>query len=345
MKAKKVRPVRVTGDSLVRAEPMGPGPSQPLVITPSGGGLALREWVPANREPLAGHLRTRGAVLLRGFDVADAAAFEQVVEAYSPRTLDYYERSTPRQEVGGKVYTSTEFPPERHIPLHSESAYSYYWPMTLWFCCITPASEGGATPIADTRELLRLLGPGLRERLAERKVMYIRNYHDGFDIPWQVAFQTEDPEVVAAYCRRTGMEWEWLPGGRLRTRQVLDAIVTHPDTGDEVFFNQVHAYHISSLDPETRAAVSEMFPPDDLPRDVRYGDGTPFTAAELEEIRRAYEQATVAFPWRRGDVMALDNMLMAHGREPYRGLRKVVVAMSDPYDRQKLREKLGEVTA
>ncbi|MFI7633173.1 amino acid adenylation domain-containing protein [Nonomuraea sp. NPDC049400] len=335
-RAAKVEPIRVARDALVRMEPLRPGSSQPLVIRPGDGGVALDEWVEGNRDLIAERLRTVGAILFRGFAVESAEDFEKVVRAFSPDLLDYYERSTPRNEVGGKIYTSTEFPPDRFIPLHSESAYSSFWPRTLWFCCLQPPEEGGATPIADTRELLRLLDPGLRRRLAERKVMYIRNYHDGFDIPWQVAFQTDDRDAVLDYCRRAGMEWEWPPDGTLRTRHVLDAVVDHPDTREPLFFNQVHAYHISSLDRQTRRAVLEMFGEDDLPRDVRYGDGRPIDPADLEQIRRAYEQATITFPWQRGDLLLLDNMLMAHGREPYRGARKVVVAMSDPYDRQKL---------
>jgi hypothetical protein len=38
----------------------------------------------------------------------------------------------------------------------------------------------------------------------------------------------------------------------------------------------------------------------------------------------------VAFPWQKGDILLLDNMLVAHGRAPYAGPRKVVVAMAEP---------------
>ena len=52
-----------------------------------------------------------------------------------------------------------------------------------------------------------------------------------------------------------------------------------------------------------------------------------------EELRKAYRQETVAFPWETGDVLMLDNMLVAHGRESYSGPRKILAAMGEAYTR------------
>jgi len=38
----------------------------------------------------------------------------------------------------------------------------------------------------------------------------------------------------------------------------------------------------------------------------------------------------VAFPWQPQDVMLLDNMLTAHGRAPFKGSRRILVAMAEP---------------
>jgi DNA-binding transcriptional ArsR family regulator/alpha-ketoglutarate-dependent taurine dioxygenase/acyl carrier protein len=332
----KVKAIQVAPEKLVTVTRLRPEQPLPVVIEPAAPDVELAGWISTHRDTVTRHLRGPGSVLFRGFGLAGVDDFQKVVQAYSDHMLDYYERSTPRQEVSGKVYTSTEYPPERHIPLHNESAYSHFWPRTLWFCCLQEPGGGGATPLADSRTILKLLDEGLVRRFRERKVMYVRNYHEGFDIPWHVAFQTEDREAVADYCRRVGMDFEWTPAGVLRTRQIFDAVVRHPETGEQVWFNQVYASHVSALDPESRSAVREMFAPEDLPRNVLYGDGSPIADAEFEAVREAYREATISFPWQRGDALLVDNMLVAHGREPYQGSRKVVVAMTDPCDRTRL---------
>jgi len=47
-------------------------------------------------------------------------------------------------------------------------------------------------------------------------------------------------------------------------------------------------------------------------------------------VREAFEAETVVFRWETGDVLLLDNMLVAHGRRPFKGDRKIVAALLDP---------------
>ena len=68
-----------------------------------------------------------------------------------------------------------------------------------------------------------------------------------------------------------------------------------------------------------------------MPRNVYYGDGEPLEADALAEIRGALDQQRIVFPWRTGDVLMLDNMLISACARPVRGPRKVVVAMAQSY--------------
>lgn len=67
-----------------------------------------------------------------------------------------------------------------------------------------------------------------------------------------------------------------------------------------------------------------------LPFRTYYGDGTEIEEEVIEEIRDVYERTKITFAWKEGDILLLDNMLMAHGRNPFQGERKILVGMSEP---------------
>ena len=50
-----------------------------------------------------------------------------------------------------------------------------------------------------------------------------------------------------------------------------------------------------------------------------------------EAERDAYHAESVRFPWAPGDVLAIDNMLVAHGRAPFTGQRLVLAGMARPF--------------
>jgi hypothetical protein len=94
-----------------------------------------------------------------------------------------------------------------------------------------------------------------------------------------------------------------------------------------VFFNQIQLHHVRCLDPAVRESLLSMMPEEALPRNVYYGDGTPIGDSVVDEIAQISREAAVQFPWQRGDVLMINNMLVAHARNPYVGTRKIVVAM------------------
>ena len=49
----------------------------------------------------------------------------------------------------------------------------------------------------------------------------------------------------------------------------------------------------------------------------------------MDHIGELYEANAARFQWRAGDVVTLDNMITAHGRDPFQGPRKIVVALGD----------------
>lgn len=302
-----------------------------LLVQPAQAGIDLIDWVAEHREWVLGELPQAGGVLFRGFEVPSIDYFERVSQALTPMLEEYKERSTPRSEVQGKIYTSTEYPAEQFIPLHNENSYTHAWPLKIWFHCAIQARSGGETPIADSREIYERISPRIRERFAEKKLMYVRNVGGGIDLPWQTVFQTDSRDDVNAYCQKAGIDVEWLGEDRLRTRSVRGALARHPITHEMLWFNQAHLFHVTSLPEEMREYMVAALGEENLPRNVYYGDGTPIEASILDEIRGVYEETMLIFPWQQGDILLLDNMLNAHGRQPFAGERKVVVAMAEPW--------------
>jgi alpha-ketoglutarate-dependent taurine dioxygenase len=336
MGAVRRQAVSVSGDDLVKTGPLFHDSDLPLLVEPNVPGLDLVSWASGNRELLDEKLLRHGGILFRGFNVQDAAGLEAFVRAVSGTALEYKERSSPRSAVSGNIYTSTDYPPEYPIFLHNENSYQSAWPLKIFFFCHTPPGQGGETPIADCRRVYERISPEVRDRFVSKKWMYVRNFGDGFGLPWQTVFQTSDKALVAEYCAEHGIEVEWKPGDRLRTRAIRTAVSKHPKTGELTWFNHATFFHVSTLEPAIREALLEEFSEDELPANTYYGDHTPIPSEDLEHLREAYRQETRSFPWQKGDLLMLDNMLVAHARAPYAGQRKILVGMAEPIHREEI---------
>lgn len=213
------------------------GPS-PIVIRPNVEGVDLIAWVKSNPDFIRQNLFARGAILFRNFDDGSVARFEELIKTTSGDLMEYHDRATPRSQVSGKVYSSTDYPPEHHIELHNEGSYAFTWPRRIFFYCVIVALEGGQTPIADCRRVFHRIDPAIRERFIDKKIRYVRNFGEVFGMSWQTVFQTEDINVALEYCGKNHIEVEQSNNGRLRTFQVRDAVARHPETGETVWFNQ-----------------------------------------------------------------------------------------------------------
>lgn len=322
--------VSVSEASLMSMGALEGGGELPLVLQPARPGVNLVAWAKGHHDVIDEKLKQHGGLLFRGFGLSTVDEFEAAVRAISGDLLEYRERSSPRHAVSDKIYTSTDYPPDQPIFLHNENSYQHTWPMRIFFFCHTEPGTGGETPIADVRRVFTKLSPTVRLKFIAKKWSYVRNFGDGFGLPWQTVFQTQDRTEVEVYCHKNGIECEWREDGRLRTRAIRPAAVLHPVTGQPVWFNHATFFNVSTLSQPIREQLLQEFDERDLPANTYYGDGSIIEPEVLAELRSVYQEETVAFPWRKGDLLLLDNMMVAHGRAPYEGDRKILVAMSDP---------------
>ena len=284
-----------------------------------------------HRDELREKLLLSGALMLRGGRVLKPSGLARFVREFSgAELLDYAGGVSPRAALGERVYTSTEYPEHYTLSLHNEMSYTHRWPAMLFFHCAVAPARGGETPVADSRRLLRAIDADVVERFRRDGVRYERNLtgdpSSGYS--WQAAFETEDRRVVEDYCRRGRISFNWREDGGLRLSEVRPATAPHPETGEEVWFNQADGFHPSGMDEETYLSLVSTAGEENLRLNARFGDGSPIAPWMLDNVRAAMREEMALVPWRAGDILVLDNMLAAHGRMPFTSPRQILLTMT-----------------
>jgi alpha-ketoglutarate-dependent taurine dioxygenase len=308
----------------------------PLEIRP-GGELdgtpeGLISWWRENSDWIDEKLFLHGALRFRGFGVADQPPLAKITSSVNEKLLSYVDGNSPRTKVGSGVYTSTEYPAEYFISMHNELSYAQEWPARLFFCCVTPAAEGGETPLCDHRALLSALDSAVVDEFRSKGVTYIRNLHGGkgFGPSWQNTFETQERADVERYAADSGAEIEWKSDGGVRLATRRPATHVHPVTGEEVWFNQADQFHPTTHPKPIYDSMMALYKgrERDMPQYVTLGDDSEISAEVLDHIRETTRSLLVVSPWRKGDLVVVDNVLVSHGRMPFKGERKVLVSMA-----------------
>jgi alpha-ketoglutarate-dependent taurine dioxygenase len=291
-------------------------------------GVDAARWAADHREAIRTIVAEHGSLLVRGLGLRDAARVEAVFRQLGDLTLET-EAFAPRGRYAQGVYTASKWPPNQQMCMHHELSYALRVPSLMLFACVVPPAAGGATPVADAAAVLEALPPELVERFERLGWLLIRNYNHDIGASFADAFGTDDRKAIERYCRAHEIRFEWQDGGALRTWQRRRAIVPHPVTGRRCWFNQIAFLNEWTLAAELREYLVEVYGADGLPFNTRFGDGDPIGPDVVQVINEVYETHTVREPWQAGDVLVVDNIRAAHGREPFEGPREVVVALAD----------------
>lgn len=311
---------------------ISPEQTLPLVITANDKDIDLVEWAEKNKSYIKANKEKYGAVLFRGFEINSAEKFEQVIKATSSQAIEYMERSSPRDSVSGNIYTSTSQPKESEIFLHTEQSFNLTFPLHIYFNCHIAAESGGCTPLADTRKIFNRIPQQMRDKLIAKSYLYQRNFMKYMYVSWENCYQTQDKQEVEKYCDNNQIDFAWGDNDiTLTTKQVRPMVSNHPGTNENCWFNHCTFFNFATLDPKVQQFLSRSYSEQEYPNHTFYGDGTSLEPEVIETLIKAYEAEKTTFDWLAGDVLMVDNMMVAHGRESFEGERRVLTGMSEPH--------------
>ncbi|MFI5555764.1 TauD/TfdA family dioxygenase [Streptomyces sp. NPDC051738] len=302
----------------------------PILHTPAHAFEDAPGWAAVHRHALRRLVTEHGALLVRGLRLRATDQVGAVFHHLAAGLMTEREAFAPRRTHTPGVYSSTAWPANQPMCMHHELSYTHSPPGLLLMACLTPPPAGGATALADACAVLDALAPELVQRFQEEGWLLTRTYNDEIGASWQEAFGTEDKAAVEEYCRANTIEFCWGPDGTLNTRQRRPAVVRHPVSGRHCWFNQVAFLNEWTMAPEIREYLTDVYGPDGLPFNTRFGGGDPVSEDVVQLINTVYERHTVREPWQAGDLMLVDNVRTAHSREPYEPPRDVLVAMAEP---------------
>lgn len=307
---------------------------------------ATQRWLKKNKSSLAERLTRDGALLLRGFPVQNHNDFYSLLEQFidpQEELLDYVAGISPREKVDKKVYTSTSAPPFVNILLHQEMSYVTNFPSKIAFYCAQAPAQGGETPLADARQILKDLPRSIIKEVEDKGLIYRRTMLSRSALrkflgkalssinasTWNYAFETDNTEDVETACKTLRQSYTWNSNGSLTTEAKVSGIQKHPQTAEPVWFNTVHAFvhekymfgkFLGPIIRLFRGLTGENF-------EVFFGDGKVIPPTVKKQVLEVVDKHTWTFQWQKGDVLIIDNYLCMHGRKPFSGHRKIYAGL------------------
>lgn len=282
------------------------------VVSPSG-----QEPVGSlNRDEIIGLLKSSGAVYFSGFNI-DLPSFRAFTDLFSNDYMDNtgsgsYRKTSDASGDGTIQSVSYVYDARGQrlaegqrlfgLPLHADRSYVKSQPVLTWFLCARPASSGGETTVCDGILLYQALSERTKNLFAEKRLKYIRHYPSD---QWPVLFHTDDLDKAKQYCAENDLVVTAHDDGSLTTEFVKPAVVKTLYGGELAFVNSI---------------LIQLWQEDELGRInalVRLEDGSKIPAEVIEEIKEVAEGLTVNLPWKKGDLVMLDNIRVMHGRQPF----------------------------
>jgi alpha-ketoglutarate-dependent taurine dioxygenase len=277
-------------------------------------------------------LPNTGAVLFRTLPLNDSGAFSEFLNLLGFPPFRYRGGNAVRNARADNVYDASIEPACMNMAPHNELSYFTQSPRLIIFFCAKEADKGGEVVINDTRTLLQRLDPSITESFLKKGLLYQKYLPNEKDcqnggVSWQTAFFTADKEIVEAYLSEKQMDYEWDAQNALTYRFKGPVTISHPESGETLWFNQSTELHCSYWQDHPyfeQQALSE----DHYPSHTYYGDGSPIEREVIDDIRKVLWEKASVLKMHPGDLLILDNVVMQHGRLAFEGARRHEVSLA-----------------
>jgi alpha-ketoglutarate-dependent taurine dioxygenase len=285
-------------------------------------------------------LDSHKAVLFRAAEDTETFSvddFGDLVSSLKLKSYPYIGGAAPRRDISvraGKniVFTANESPADQPIPFHHELAQTADPPSYIFFFCDVSAQKGGETPIIDSTAVYRYASekhPDFMAKLNDHGVRYTRvlTPEDDPSSPIGRSFYNTYnvktiPELEAKLKATKGLDFEWLEGGLLKVTSEpiagIRKITSHH--GNAVYQNTFHNSIIAAF-------LGWQDDRNDRLKAVRFGNDEMIPCDVLESIAIFMEKNRVCHQWKKGEIMALNNRLVMHSRNPFEGARQVYASI------------------
>jgi hypothetical protein len=300
----------------------------PVTFDTPSESVSIEEWVRQNRVAINKSLKQTGAVLIRGLAMQDPDHFEKFVVSFGLPVFPYKKSlsNAVRVNYSERVFTANEAPSQVEIYLHHEMAQTPVSPSVLFFCCISAAEQGGATPLCRSDQLFeafKLSHPKWTEQLVSKGLRYVTRMpavsdeSSGQGRSWYNTLNVSDKDEVEKKLTAMGYEYSWQNNGGLETLSPLLPGVVELTNGGQSFYHQLIAAYRGWPGVRENPASGVMF-----------GDKTEIPVGLLESLSSMAEDYTTDLHWADGEIAMLNNRMIMHGRRPYSGNRKRQVLVS-----------------
>ena len=290
--------------------------------------VSIEEWVRQNRVAINQSLKKTGVVLIRGLAMQDPDHFEKFVAAFGLPVFPYKESlsNAVRVNYSERVFTANEAPPQVEIYLHHEMAQTPVSPSVLFFCCISAAEQGGATPVCRSDQLFeafQLSHPKWIEQLVSKGLRYVTRMpavsdeSSGQGRSWYSTLNVSDKDEAEKKLAAMGYAYSWKNNDDLETLSPLLPGMVDLTNGGQSFYHQLIAAYRGWPGVRENPASGVMF-----------GDKTEIPVGLLESLSTMAVDYTTDLQWADGEIAMVNNKMIMHGRRPYSGNRKRQVLVS-----------------